>query len=238
MAKTNIRIAIVTPLANEAQTLKSYARELFCELQKIAHQFTVYFVIDKASKDQTLEIAEVLAQKYPNLEIIFEPKNKNVVGAYLAGFRKAIKANFDFIIEMDAGFSHQPREIIRFVNKLGQGYDCVFGVRPLWSPLYHVPFNRRFFSLAGTVLANLLLKTRLSDMTSGFEAFSRQSLKKIIVTPLFSTGHFYQTEIKLRARRLGLSISTVPITYRFPTNSISRISLDNAAKTFWHYLWH
>lgn len=238
MAQGNRKIGIVTPLANEELTLAKYTQALFAAIKKLKFPVQVYFVIDKASQDQTLTLSRQLTKIYSGLRVIYAPKNQHVVDAYLAGFRRAIQDSCEFIIEMDAGFSHQPGEINRFIDKLNQGYDCVFGVRPLWSPFYSVPLSRRFFSLSGTVLSNLLLGTRLPDMTSGFEAFTSLALKKIIRSPLLSTGHFYQTEIRLRAHRLNLKITTVPITYQFPSKSVNRESLLNALQTLWYYCFH
>src|SRR3989339_433205 len=238
MAQRNKQFAIVTPLANEGIMLTKYCQTLFSQLEKLPDQFTVYFVIDKASIDNPLALPRRLARKYRDLQVIYAPENRHVVDAYLAGFRQALRDNCNYIIEMDAGFSHQPKEISHFVDKLKQGFDCVFGVRPLWSFKYRVPLSRRFFSLVGTVFSNLFLKTRLIDMTSGFEAFTTPALKKILATPLFSTGHFYQTEVRLRAFRLKLKTDTVPITYRFPSKSVNWRSLKNALTTFVCYLTH
>ena len=238
MAQRTQSYAIVIPLANEAKTLNRFTLVLFAALEKLLGRYTVYFVIDNASKDNTLTLARNLSRQYHNLKIVYAPRNRHVVDAYLAGFDKALKDKHQFLIEMDSGFSHQPSEIKYFVEKLKRGYDCVFGVRPLWSVSYSVPVMRRFYSLVGTVLSNLFLKTQLSDMTSGFEGFNALAIKKILNTPLLSTGHFYQTEIRLRANRLGLKTATVPITYRFPSKSVNWRSLRNALTTFAHYLTH
>jgi len=238
MVKANKQIGIVTPLANEEATLIKYTSSLFTAVKKLKLSVRVYFVIDKASHDQTLTLSRQLAKKYPGLTVIYAPKNQNVVDAYLVGFKTALKDSCDYIIEMDAGFSHQPKEISGFIEKLNQGFDCVFGVRPLWSPFYAVPFARRVYSLSGTILSNLFLGTRLADMTSGFEAFTAKALKKMITSPLLSTGHFYQTEMRLRAHRLNLTMTTVPITYRFPSKSVNRKSLLNAWKTLFWYSIH
>jgi len=218
--------AIVIPVANEADNIKIFYKELLRQLTKIKINFKIYFVTDNVSKDGTVQILKKLSTNNYKVSVIFEPKNQNVVDAYVRGFNQAIKEKNDYVIEMDAGFSHQPREILKFVKKLRKGYDCVFGTRPLMSHKYKISIKRRIFSLGGTILSNFLLGTKLPDATSGFEAFKSSILSEILKKQLMSKGHFFQTEIRYRAK--SYNISTVNIHYSFPSNSVSRKSLLNS----------
>lgn len=224
--KINKKFAVVIPVANEESNILDFSIELVKQLKKIKIDYKIYFVVDRVSEDNTLDILNKISQKDKKIITIFEPKNKSVVDAYVRGFKQAIKDNNDYIIEMDAGFSHQPRELVKFVKKLEKGFDCVFGIRPLWSIKYKISFKRRLFSLGGTILSNLLLGTKLPDMTSGFEAFDATVLSQIIKKPLLSSGHFFQTEIKYRSK--SYNFSTVEIHYSFPSNSVSKKSIKNS----------
>ena len=224
--KINKKYAVVIPAANEEDNILDFYNELARQLKKIKIDYKIYFVVDNVSKDNTLNILNVISKKDQKTITIFEPKNKSVVDAYIRGFKQAINDKNDYIIEMDAGFSHQPKEIVKFVKKLEKGFDCVFGVRPLWSIKYKISFKRRLFSLGGTILSNLLLGTKLSDTTSGFEAFNAKVLSDIIKKPLLSKGHFFQTEIKYRSK--SYNFSTVNIHYSFPSNSVSEKSIKNS----------
>ncbi len=110
---------------------------------------------------------------------VWAPENRNVVDAYLRGFRAAYDGGHEFIVEMDAGLSHDPAAIPRFLRALADGHECVFGSRfcPGGS-MAESSFFRRTLSRSGTVLSNTLLGTRLADMTSGFEAFRRDVIAR------------------------------------------------------------
>lgn len=218
--------AIVIPMANEADNVRLFYKELIRQLTKFDIDYKLYLVTDTISKDGTIQILQKLSARNNKVKVIFEPKNRNVVDAYVRGFKQAIRENNDYIIEMDAGFSHQPSEIIKFIKKLRVGYDCVFGVRPLMSHKYQISLKRRIFSLGGTLLSNVLLGTKLPDATSGFEAFKSNVLKKILKKQLMSKGHFFQTEIRYRAKEYNISI--VNIHYSFPSNSVSQKSIMNS----------
>ena len=95
------------------------------------------------------------------------------------------------------------------------------------------PFKRRMLSKTGTVLANLLLGTRLHDMTSGYQGFHREVVEKIISHDFLSKAHYYQTELRylLRKRR----IAEVPIHYQAPSPRVSSKAIKNAYQTLFHY---
>ncbi len=128
---------------------------------------------------------------------------------------------------MDAGFSHLPSELSKFVNKIDKGtYDAVFGKRPLWSPRYKVKLLRRIYSLCATLLPNFLLGMKFKDISSGYESFNLKTLKKIISQPFLSTGHSWHIEVKYRCK--DLNYTEIPITYNFPSNTIALLTLKNS----------
>jgi dolichol-phosphate mannosyltransferase len=90
---------------------------------------TVYLVVDNVSKDNTLELCRNLSNEDSRFVTVWSPENKNVVDAYLAGYRTAINHIHEYIIEMDAGLSHDPNALPAFLEALSEGYDCVFGSR-------------------------------------------------------------------------------------------------------------
>lgn len=220
------KIGIVIPAANEEKTIKELYIEIDKQLGKLNVQGTVYIVLDTASVDKTRIILNQLSKKYTTLCVMYEPKNKSVVGARIIGFKKALKDGCDFIIEMDCGFSHLPQELYKFIHAFQEGYDCVFGIRPLWSNSYHVPLYRRFYSISGTLVSNFLLGTRYTDMTSGYEGFSRKALQNILKKPILSTDHFFQTEMRYKARTY--KYLEVFITYGSPTPRVKWDSVKNS----------
>ena len=113
---------------------------------------------------------------------------------------------------MDGGLSHDPKQIPMYMDKLDEGYDCVWGSRFIkGGGVSDLPLYRRILSSGGTILANLVLGTRLKDMTSGYEAFQRHVLENINLDQIMSTGHMYQTEMRYYCRKLNCV--EVPIHY-------------------------
>ena len=113
------------------------------------------------------------------------------------------------MLEIDAGFSHQPADIPRFFEKMAEGFDCVFGTRFAHGGGFtESPLKRKVISRGGTLLTNLLLGTRLSDMTSGFELFTRGALEEVLSRGVNSRGHFFESEFKAYCH--GLRLAEVP----------------------------
>lgn len=223
-----MHLGIVCPMANEKDTAVEFVKAVLSKCDGFAR--TSFFVVfDNSCKDGTVDLLRKLAEEKKQLQVVWAPENKCVVDAYIKGYKEALAAGCDWILEIDAGFSHQPDEIPQFFEKMKDGYDCVFGSRfcaggsfsesPLW---------RRFISRGGTIMANILLGTRLADMTSGFELFTNQSLTKVLEKGIRSRGHFFQTEIKTHCRKMN--VTEVPIHYQRPSENVSAAVLLDSFK--------
>ncbi|HEY9637151.1 MAG TPA: glycosyltransferase [Coleofasciculaceae cyanobacterium] len=214
-----IKLGIVCPMANERDCVEQFVKEVLEQCRSF--KSVIFFaILDNASTDGTVEYLAELEKKEPRLSMIWAPENRCVVDAYLRGYKEALYAECDWILEIDAGFSHQPSDIPKFFNKMSEGFDCVFGSRFCKSGKITKSSSARYLiSLLGGWLTNLLLGTRLSDMTSGFELFTRQALKHILCKGIRSRGHFFQTEIKVHCR--NLEIAEVPIHYKSASPSVS-----------------
>lgn len=226
--QTNRKLSIVIPVANESSTLEKFHKEIIEHIVQFEDrlEIKILFIVDNASKDNTLEIVEALSKQDQRVHFIWAPQNRSVVDAYLIGFRTAIEDKSDYVLEMDGGYTHLPHEISLFVNKLLEGYDCVFGSRFAKDAKMKASFKRFFFSRGGTIIANILLGTKLTDTTSGFEAFRADILNTIISKKMVSTGHFFQTEIRFRAKKFNFT--EVPINYTNPVKRVPRKYVLNA----------
>ncbi len=229
----DIMLGVVCPMANEADTVVEFVNELLDQCN--SHNFRavkVFAVIDRATKDRTLELLLELAQGRTGLQVIWAPENRNVVDAYVRGYREALSAGCDWILEIDAGYSHQPREIPQFFQKMREGYSCVFGSRfCAGGRMMDSPLKRRLVSRGGSLVTNALLATSLTDMTSGFEMFSRPVLSEVLQRGIESKGPFFQTEIKAYCRKF--SSAELPITYRSPSGNVNNSSLKDAFQNLW-----
>ncbi|HPJ69113.1 MAG TPA: glycosyltransferase [Desulfobacteraceae bacterium] len=210
-------------MANEKDTAEDFVRDILAICRGFRE--VVFFVIfDRSCKDGTYDLLNSMQNKPGELNIIWAGENTFVVDAYIRGYKEAINSGCDWILEIDAGYSHQPDEIPKFINKMAEGHECVFGSRFCRGGSFsESPFRRKFISRGGSMAANILLGTKLKDMTSGFELFTREALKKVLARGIKSRGHFFQTEIKTYCRKM--KITEVPIDYRAPSNNVNILVL-------------
>lgn len=228
-----MKTIIVMPVANEESTMKQVIEEI---LALPYQDLYLYPVIDTYSKDRTEEIIRSY-EPTGRVKCIFYKESKGVISCYLEGFRQALKDDADRVIEMDGGGSHQPSEIPQFMEKLEEGYDCVWGSRFIrGGGITNHPLYRRILSWGGTFLANLILGTKLKDMTSGFEAFQSRILKNLDLDNFLSNGHMYQTEMRFYCRRYRTV--EVPIHYVGGTSSLKKDSVKEALRILFQLKKH
>lgn len=228
IARRTLSLGIVCPMANEEKSACRFVSQVLDETRDFG-DVRFYAILDQASRDNTREALETLMTSEPRLTVVWTPEGRNVVDAYVRGYREAIAAGHDYVLEMDAGFSHRPGDLPKFFEALDNGYDCVFGSRFMpGGSMTDTPWHRRCVSRGGTLLANLLLGTRFHDMTSGFELFSRAALIQILEHGIHSQAHFFQTEIKYHARKMR--IVEVPISYTATAPAVKLGSLGDAFK--------
>lgn len=229
----NPQFAICIPMANEEDSFHNYIDSLSRVIDEYPGAF-VYLVVDKASTDSTPRLCEELQARDSRFHYVWAPENKNVVDAYLRGFREAMKDKPEFIVEMDGGGSHDPRALHAFVRAMREGNECAFGSRYInGGSMVGSPFNRRFLSKFGSFVARTLLGCPMKDATSGYEAFSYEVMEKILAYPLRSKAHFYQTELRYLLRKRNWI--EVPIHYTSPSPRVSKSALKNARQCLIYY---
>jgi dolichol-phosphate mannosyltransferase len=228
---SKINWALVVPMANEEAEFDIFIQEIQKVLDAIGSG-KVYLITDTVSKDRTTELCNQLSQKDNRFVSVFAPENRNVVDAYLRGYKEAYKKGHEFIIEMDAGLSHDPNTITEFLKAYTEGYECVFGSRFVkGGSMGDSPFKRRMLSSGGTFLSNTLLGTKLKDMTSGYQGFTREAVGKLIAYPLMSKAHFYQTEVRYLFRKRKWK--EIPISYKAPSPRVSDKAIKNSIEVLW-----
>lgn len=225
--------AVVVPMANEEEEFTPFVKAL-AEILNRLNSGTVYFVVDSVSKDRTFPLCQELANLDHRFRAIWAPENRNVVDAYLRGYREAFNNGHDIIIEMDAGLSHDPRAIPMFIRVLNEGNECAFGSRFInGGSMSDSPFSRRMLSKGGTLLSNIFLGTKLFDMTSGFQGFHAKVVAKFLGYPLRSKAHFYQTELRYLLRKHRCA--EIPIHYQAPSPRVSQNAIKNSLSVLWYY---
>ncbi len=216
---------IVMPVANEEQSMGKLIEEI---LALPYDNLFLYPVIDSYSKDRTEEIIRGY-ESTGRVKCIFYKESTGVISCYLEGYRRALADGAERIIEMDGGGSHLPSEMPQYIEKLDEGYECVWGSRFIkGGGLEHDPLYRKILSKGGTWLANIVLGTRLKDMTSGYEAFQREVLEQFDFDKFLSTGHMYQTEMRFYCR--DKKAVEVPIHYLAGGSSLKMKSVTEALR--------
>ncbi|MBR6238553.1 MAG: glycosyltransferase [Lachnospiraceae bacterium] len=216
---------IVMPVANESATMSSVIEKILALPYDNLH---LYPVVDDYSKDNTAEIIRSY-EHTGRVKCIYYKESRGVISCYLEGFRQALADGAERIIEMDGGGSHKPEELGQFIEKLDEGYDCVWGSRFIsGGSISEQPLYRRILSGGGTMLSNIVLGTKLKDMTSGFEAFQADILRNLNLGAFLSTGHMYQTEMRFYCR--NLNTIEVPIHYTGGSSSLKFKSVTEALR--------
>jgi dolichol-phosphate mannosyltransferase len=223
-----IRLGIVCPMANEAATAVAFVDSVLAECRRYPFGSVLLFVVvDTVSRDQTRELLARHQEHCRELRVVWAPENRGVADAYVRGYREALAHGSDWILEIDAGFSHAPTDIGKFVEAMATStVDCVFGSRFIAGGRNRGTLRRRLISRGGTALTNTLLGTRLSDMTSGFQLFTCAALEEVLARGIRATGPFFQTEMKTSCR--CLRVAEIPIEYSAGSHRIGRRAITES----------
>jgi dolichol-phosphate mannosyltransferase len=201
---------IVIPTYNEADNLAPLVKAVRAAI------VGSILIVDDNSPDGTGLIADSLA------------------AAYVDGFRLALASGAEYVIEMDADFSHDPADLPRLLEAARDGADIVLGSRYVpggsvegWS------LDRQILSRAGGVYARAVLGSEVRDLTGGFKCFRADALRAIGLDNLTAEGYTFQVEATFRAARAGLRIEEVPIVFRERRAGRSKMSPAIAAEAIW-----
>jgi dolichol-phosphate mannosyltransferase len=229
----NAPVWVVIPTYNEAATLERIVRATVAELRRVAPAEHRILIVDDNSPDGTGAIADALASELEEVEVLHRTAKDGLGQAYLAGFGRALEAGAEFVIEMDADFSHDPRylgDLLRAAETadlvLGSRYVPGGGVRD-WGLL------RRLISRGGGMYARMILRVRVRDLTGGFKCIRRRVLEAIDLPSVRAEGYVFQIEVTYRALLAGFKVVEVPIVFSDRTAGTSKMSARIAAEAMW-----
>jgi dolichol-phosphate mannosyltransferase len=190
-------------------------------------------VVDDSSPDGTGELADRLATELPFVQVLHRERKEGLGPAYIAGFRDALAAGAELILEMDADLSHDPEDVPRLAAAASAA-DVVIGSR-------YVPgggtrnwgAGRRLVSRAGCLYARAVLGLPVADLTGGFKCFRREALERLALDRIRSKGYAFQIETTFRAARAGLRVVEVPIVFSERRAGGSKMSKGIVLEAFW-----
>lgn len=213
---------VIIPTYNEKENIAAIINAVF-SLEQGYH----VLVIDDGSPDGTAAIVRDLMQQHSDELFLEERKGKLGLGtAYIHGFRWSIERGYDFIFEMDADFSHNPKDLERLYDacKTG-GADVAIGSRYVpGGKTENWPFDRQLYSRGGALYTKLITWMPVNDPTAGFVCYRRQVLESINFDMIGFVGYAFQIEMKFAAWKLGFKLKEVPITFVDRKIGISKMS--------------
>jgi dolichol-phosphate mannosyltransferase len=181
----------------------------------LAHPFTRILVIDDGSPDGTGAIADQLAEDHRGRVSVMHRQGARGLGrSYLDGFRTAIQSDADFVCQMDADLSHDPKFLPSLVAAAQSGGGLVIGSRYReGGSVENWPLRRKMLSAFANAYIRAATGLRVRDCTSGYRCWRREALAKIPLDAITSDGYSFLVEVTFQAARAGLTIDEVPIVF-------------------------
>lgn len=202
---------VIIPTYNEKDNVENIIDAVFA-LQQNYH----VLVIDDGSPDGTGAIVKSLFEKYPGKLFLEERKGKSGLGtAYIHGFRWALQRGYQYIFEMDADFSHNPKDLERLYNVCRNGAGMAVGSRYITGgAVENWPRNRILLSKGASLYTRMITWMPIKDPTAGFVCYKREVLETMNFAGIHFVGYAFQIEMKFAVWKLDFLIAEVPITFK------------------------
>ena len=190
-------------------------------------------IVDDNSPDGTGKIADHLSSQNSRIHVLHRNKKQGLGRAYISGFKWALKNNYEFVMEMDCDFSHNPKEIANFL-KINEGYDLVLGSRYLNGiRVMNWPISRLILSRGAGLYVQLITGMPFSDPTGGFKCFRRKLLENYNLDSIEANGYGFQIEMTHKAWINGFKVGEIPIVFVDRTVGESKMSGSIIYEALW-----
>ncbi len=224
---------VIIPTYNEKENIEKIIRAV----RALEGDFHL-LIIDDGSPDGTAQIVKSLAKEFEGSLHLIERSGKLGLGtAYITGFKWAIEHKYNYIFEMDADFSHNPKDLIRLYNACAEGADLAIGSRYCNGiSVINWPIGRVIMSYYASAYVRFVLGMKIYDCTAGFKCYKRELLERIDLDRIKMHGYGFQVEMKYNAYKLGSCIKEVPIIFVDRTEGTSKMSSGIFGEAFWGIL--
>ena len=215
------KLLVIIPTYNEKENIA----KIIDAVLSLPIGFEV-LVIDDGSPDGTAEIVNGLMDNYPEQLHLVTRKGKLGLGtAYIAGFKWGLERDYSHFFEMDADFSHNPKDLVRLYEACQSGGDLAVGSRYVeGGELENWPLDRILLSKGASLYVRLITWMPVMDPTAGFVCYTREVLNTIDLDKIQFVGYAFQIEMKYAARQKGFQIVEVPITFTDRMEGTSKMS--------------
>jgi len=228
MSSMSSKTLVIVPTYNERENLPALADRLL----KLPIPVDL-LVVDDNSPDGTGRLADELAAQHPSIHVLHRSEKNGLGRAYIAGFQWALARDYEFIMEMDGDFSHDPAEIPNFV-RAAEHADLVLGSRYTNGiRVINWPLQRLMLSMGAALYVKLVTGMPVNDPTGGFKCFRRRALQSIDLNAVRSNGYSFQIEMTHKIWRQGMRIGEVPIVFTDRFQGSSKMSRKIVYEAIW-----
>ena len=202
------KILIIIPTYNELENLPKLIPEVLSKNENID-----ILIVDDNSPDGTADFVQDEAKKNSRIKLIKREKKMGLGTAYIAGFKFALQNNYDYIFEMDADFSHNPKMIPKFLREIKK-YDLVLGSRYKEGVnVANWPMSRLMLSMFANIYSRVITGLPVQDATGGYKCFRKEVLGAINLDEVKSNGYAFQIEMTFKAWKKGFKIKELSIIF-------------------------
>jgi len=230
------RALVIIPTYNERENLPKIVPFVLRQDPRLE-----VLVVDDGSPDGTGQLADGLAAADPRVHVLHRAGKLGLGTAYVAGFRWALEHGHDYVFEMDADFSHDPRHLPKFLAEIADA-DVVIGSRYLNRRVTVInwPMSRLMLSYFANVYARWVTGLQLWDSTGGYKCYRRAVLAAVNLDQVRSNGYSFQIEMSFRAWRKGFRLKEITITFSDRSEGRSKMSgriVREAVWMVWRLRW-
>ncbi len=211
---------VIIPTYNEKENITLIITEVLSQ-----NSCLEVLVVDDNSPDGTGAIVQDLVNENAKVHLLTRQEKLGLGSAYVLGFEWALARDYQRIFEMDADFSHSPKDLIRFLEK-AETHDLVLGSRYLDSKISVINWDmkRLILSYAANLYTRFVTRLPVSDATGGFKCFRREALEAIDLSEMKSDGYCFQIETTFKIWKKGLKVAEIPIVFTDRTRGTSKMS--------------
>ena len=223
------RALVIIPTYNERENIRRIIDSVLRQDGRLE-----VLIVDDGSPDGTGEIVAELQGIDSRIHLLEREKKMGLGTAYIAGFRWALERDYDYILEMDADFSHDPAHLKQFLSAI-ETNDLVLGSRYQEGRVTVVnwPISRLILSYSANLYARAVTGLPVWDATGGFKCFRRSVLETIDLSHVRSNGYAFQIEMSFRAWKRGFRIAEIPIVFVDRTEGTSKMSRSIVREAIW-----
>ncbi|HCX98579.1 MAG TPA: dolichyl-phosphate beta-D-mannosyltransferase [Bacteroidales bacterium] len=224
---------VIIPTYNEKENIE----RMIHKVMSLSNSYNL-LVIDDGSPDGTGAIVKKMMEEFTDRLYIIERKGKLGLGtAYITGFKWALEHGYEHIFEMDADFSHNPKDLNRLYKACLDGADVAIGSRYIKGVnVVNWPMGRVLMSYFASAYVRFVTRMKVMDTTAGFKCYKADTLKAINLDEIRLKGYGFQVEMKFTAWKLGFNIVEVPIVFTERSEGESKMSGGIFNEAFWGIL--